>query len=136
MSYSPSSLIAAVSPGAGSLGQIAPVTDAYSKDSTTGLTALTNAEKFISNAIGAVTILGGLFFLVYFFMGALNWITSGGEKGKVEKARGEMTNGAIGMIILVASYGVIGLVGSLLGFNVLDLKGQFTLLIPGAAPTP
>jgi hypothetical protein len=136
----PAKLIAAVSPAAGSgsdipLGGIAPISDAYSKGSAVGTGALANAELFISNIIGFLTFIGGIFFLIYFFLGTLNWITAGGDKGKVEKARTHITNGALGVIVMVAAYAMVGLIGSMLGLDILNVGTEFTKLIPtGVTP--
>ncbi len=37
---------------------------------------------------------------VYLLLGALDWITSGGEKEKLAKAQGKMTNAVIGLFLL------------------------------------
>lgn len=75
---------------------------------------------FLSTIISTVTIFGSLAFVVFFTMGALKWITAGGDKGKVGEAQSEMTQGAIGLIALVASYFIIGIVGNVLGLNILN----------------
>ncbi len=130
------SLIAAVTQGTSvPLGKIAPVTAAYSQGSDTSAGVIKNAELIISNLVGVVTIGGGLAFLLYFFIGAFNWITSAGDKGKLEKARGHMIDGAIGMIIMVAAYGAIGLIGSVIGFDLLSPGTEFMKLVPGTTGT-
>lgn len=109
------------------LGGFTPPTDAYSKgsgNSVDGAEALTNLELFISNIIGFMTALGGIFFVIYFVLGAFEWITSSGDKGKLETARNKMVNGAIGMVLLVASYGIIGLLGSFIGIDMLNPAEQ------------
>jgi hypothetical protein len=112
------------------LGKVVPPTDAFSKGSDTGTTALTNLELFISNTIGFLTTLGSIFFVVYFFLGALSWITSGGDKGKAEKARDQMTQGVLGLVVIIASYAVLGLVGSVIGLKILNPAEQIQLIIP------
>jgi len=82
---------------------------------------------FISDLIATITVFGGLAFLVYFFLGALKWITAGGDKGKVAEAQASMTQGAVGLIALVASYFIIGIVGAVLG---LDILNPFKVLFP------
>jgi cellobiose-specific phosphotransferase system component IIC len=67
-----------------------------------------------------LTLVAGLAFLVYFMIGALNWVTAGGDKGKVDTAKMYMTNGAIGMITIVAAYAVIWIVGQVLGLEILN----------------
>ncbi len=127
------SLIAATTQGtAVPLGKIVPATAAYNTGSDTSAGAIKNMELLISNMVGLFTIVGGLAFLVYFFMGAFNWITSAGDKGKLEKARGHMVDGAIGMIIMVASYSAIGLIGSVIGFDLLSPGQEIMKLVPGA----
>jgi hypothetical protein len=102
------------------LGTLSPPTDAFSAGSDTGAGAGLNLETFISNAIGAITITAGLFFVFYFVMGGLTWVTAGGEKGKLEKARDQMFQGVTGMIIIVISYGLIGIIGGFLGLDILN----------------
>ncbi|HCC84476.1 MAG TPA: hypothetical protein DEP87_02240 [Candidatus Pacebacteria bacterium] len=68
--------------------------------------------------------LGSLLVLVYFAWGAIEWITSGGDKGKVENARNKITNSLIGIIILVSSFTIIGFFSNLVfgnNFNLLKL---------------
>lgn len=68
--------------------------------------------------------IGALIVLVYFAWGSIEWITSGGDKGKVEAARMKMTNAAVGIIILVSSFTIIGFFSNLVfgnDFNLLKL---------------
>ncbi len=78
------------------------------------------AGTFLSSIITTVTVFGSLAFVVFFTMGALKWITAGGDKTKVAEAQSQMTQGAIGLIALVASYFIIGIVGNVLGLNILN----------------
>ena len=73
----------------------------------------------ISALITTITVFGGIAFVIYFFIGALKWITAGGDKGKVAEAQTGMTQGAVGLIALVSSYFVIGIVGAVLGLDIL-----------------
>lgn len=114
-----------------SIGTFKPPTDAFSLNSEiSGEAATSNFEHFISNAIAALTIIGGLFFIFYFVMGGLNWITAGGEQGKITKARDQMVQGVVGMIVIIISYGLIGVVGALVGFDFLHPGFTFLQLRP------
>ncbi|PIS18042.1 hypothetical protein COW38_01145 [Candidatus Collierbacteria bacterium CG17_big_fil_post_rev_8_21_14_2_50_45_7] len=77
-------------------------------------------ERIISNVLVVVTVVAGLSFILYFLLGGLNWITAGGDKGKIEKAKGMMTNGAIGMIVIAVSYTITYIVGKALGIDILN----------------
>jgi hypothetical protein len=86
-----------------------------------GIEGSTSAiEKLISNVLVVLTVVAGIAFVLYFLMGGLNWITAGGDKGKIEKAKGMMTNGAIGMIAIAVSYAIVWIVGKALGIDVLN----------------
>lgn len=76
--------------------------------------------RFISTFLGFLTTLAGLMFLIYFIFAGLSWITSGGDKGKVENARSQMTQAALGLTVVIAGYGIAGIVGGVLGINILN----------------
>jgi hypothetical protein len=59
--------------------------------------------------INAVFILGFALTFFYLIFGAISWITSGGDKSKVEAARGKITAAVIGLLILAASWAVFTL---------------------------
>jgi hypothetical protein len=94
---------------------------------------LTNVETFISNVIGVLTVLGGLFFVFFFVQGAFSWITAGGDSGQIEKARNKMIQGVLGLIVLVASYAIIGLIGAIVGLNLLNPAKSLEKLVPASA---
>lgn len=77
-------------------------------------------EKIISNVLVVLTVVAGLAFVIWFLIGGINWITAGGDKGKIDKAKGMMTNGAIGLIIIVVSYAITWIVGTALGISILE----------------
>lgn len=86
-----------------------------------GIEGSTSAiERLFSNVLVVLTIVAGLAFALYFLLGGLNWITAGGDKGKIEKAKGMMTGGAIGMIVIVLSYSIVWIVGTALGLDILN----------------
>ena len=72
---------------------------------------------YIGQIWKALVIVGGLAFLIYFILGGLQWITSGGDKAKVEQAQKQITNGLTGLIIVVAAYAVFVLIKNFLGLN-------------------
>ena len=86
-----------------------------------GIEGSTSAlEKLISNTLVVLTVVAGIAFVLYFLLGGLNWITAGGDRGKVDKAKGMMTGGAIGLIIIVLSYSIVWIVGAALGLSILE----------------
>lgn len=89
-------------------------------DPTSTPDTLSTFELIVSQAVGALTIIGSVFFIGYFVMGAFKWITAGGESSKVQKARDQMTQGILGLVMMVAAYGIIGVAGSILGLTILQ----------------
>ncbi len=59
-------------------------------------------------------------FLLYFIFGGLTWLSAGGEKGKAEAARTQLTNAAIGLIIVILAQFIVAIAGGVLGLKILD----------------
>jgi len=77
--------------------------------------------KSIANLWKTMIIVGGLAFLLYFLWGGVEWITAGGEKDKIEKARGKITQGLIGLAILAGSYVIILFINEALGIDIINI---------------
>ncbi len=107
-----------------------PVANNWNSDLDTTDLTLKTLETVISNVLAIFTIVGGLLFTYSFIMGALSWITAGGDSGKIQKARDQMTQGAIGLIIIVAAYGIIGLIGAVVGIDILNPAKIIGPLVP------
>lgn len=76
----------------------------------------------ISVGIQAFIVVCALAALVYMLWGALDWITSGGEKDKIAKAQQKITNAVIGIIAVIAVFAIFAVVtGRVL--NIVDTSG-------------
>lgn len=90
-----------------------------------GLAATEGGKGFFSALLPkAVTLvlLGGA--LIFFFMlvfGAIQWISSGGDKQALESARSKITQALIGIIILFASFALIQFIETFFGIHILTL---------------
>lgn len=71
----------------------------------------------ISWIVGAAVVFGILAALLFIILGAFNWITSGGDKGKVESARNHIVAAVVGLIIIVLSLVVINFVLQIIGIG-------------------
>lgn len=103
---------------------------AYAPTDYTPAGAVKPLGAFLSMFIGFLTTLAGLMFLIYIIIAGLNWISSGGDKGKVEKAREQMTQGALGLIVVIAGYAIVGIVGRVFGLDILNPGKVIMTLIP------
>ena len=63
-------------------------------------------------------------------MAGISWISAGGDSSKVADARMKIIQGVIGMIVIVASYAVIGLIGTIVGINILNPAQLLSQLVP------
>ncbi|NMB57176.1 hypothetical protein GYA19_04570 [Candidatus Beckwithbacteria bacterium] len=102
---------------------LAPQGGSFTQDTT-----VSYLENTISMIIGFLTILTGLFFTIYFMIGALTWVTAGGESDKIKNAQSKMTNGAIGVVIVVSAYSIIYIISMVLGLDILNLGKLITSL--------
>ena len=82
----------------------------------------------ISNLVGALFIAGFLLAFVYLLVGGIGWITSGGDKTKLESARNQITNALVGIIVVGSAYALAKLVALFFGLNINSLP------IPTVAP--
>lgn len=78
----------------------------------------------ISFVLRAVMAIGALLVFGYLVMGGIEYITSGGEKGKTEGARNKITSAIVGLIILAASWAILNLALSFLGLGSLSAALQ------------
>ena len=98
--------------------------------------AASSGETFVGYFVdlwNSVISIGGFIVLIYFLWGALEWITAGGDAGKIEKARSRITQSIIGLLILVSSFIIIGFISQLFfgeEFSLLNL----TFTSPGGTP--
>lgn len=101
--------------GLGPLGDVSSF--APNIDESAGLLA-----KTISNIIGFMTIIAGIWFIFQFISGAYGYLSASGDQQKMTSATKKITSALIGLIVIVAAYAVISLLGELLGFNFLNIK--------------
>ncbi len=100
-----------------------PVIGTLGNNAAQAKTGATFLNYFITIWRAGINI-GALMVLVYFIWGSIDWIAAGGDKGKAESARMKMTNAAVGIIILVSSFTIVGFFSNLVfgnDFNLLKL---------------
>lgn len=99
----------------------------FNLDLSSGSPAVrTSFNSAISFIIAFMTVLAGLFFLFQFFIGAATWLTAGGNENNLTAAKQRLINSIIGLGIVVAAYGIIALIATLLSIKILDPLNIFT----------
>jgi hypothetical protein len=74
--------------------------------------------RVLSVIIGVMTAVAFIYFTFQFFIGSIEWITAGANKEKVSDAKRKLTNGLIGLVVVVS------------GIFLIDLVGEFILGVP------
>lgn len=77
--------------------------------------------KLISLFITLLFTVGLIAFTFMFLIGAVKWITSGGDKGQVESARGQITQAITGLVVLFLTYAVATLIKTIFGIDLINI---------------
>lgn len=81
----------------------------------------TNIGTLLASALQIVFIAAALAVLIYLVWGAFKWITSGGDKDAIGKARGTIVNALVGLAILALAFFITVLFGQIVGIDILNL---------------
>lgn len=77
-------------------------------------------HQFLSTILTTLSVAASLAFAIYFILGGLKWITSGDKEQSIKEAQTQMVHAALGLIVVVVAYFVIGIVGDILGIDILS----------------
>lgn len=76
---------------------------------------------FVNNFLTLAFAVALLVVLVMLIWGAFEWITSGGDKDAVAKARNRIINALIGLAVLAVAFALARLAGQFTGLNIMDI---------------
>ncbi len=86
-----------------------------------GKTGIEFFQDLLPRAVGLIFVIGAVIFFFVMLTGAVQWISSGGDKAAIESARGKISNTLVGIVILLAAFALIKLIEEFFGFNILTL---------------
>ena len=98
--------------------QIVRIGEEVSKGGFFGYTCIAN---LVANAISVAFIVAAVATFVFLVYGGINWLTSGGDKTRIETAQKMITNAIIGLAIVAASYAIYNLVLDFMGIDLSKL---------------
>lgn len=85
-------------------------------------------QTFLPKLLTLGLIIGVIFFFFILIMGAIQWISSGGDKTALEGAKSKITNAIVGIVILFAVFAVLKLIENFFGISILTLDiGSLTI---------
>lgn len=91
----------------------------------------TSFGGLVNGIVSFIMVIAAVLVFLYLIWGGIEWITSGGDKGKTEAARNKITSAVIGLIVIAASYAILTLALNFLGFSNLNEVFQNTKNIDG-----
>lgn len=87
-------------------------------------------DKIISTVIGVLTLVAFIFFVIQIILAGYAFISGQGDEKKIESARKRLTDGVLGITIVVLAFGLSSLIAKLLGLdNVFDIKTIITNMV-------
>jgi hypothetical protein len=94
--------------------------------------AVTNLEKTISVVFGVLSLVAFIYFAIQIIFAGYAFISSNGDEKKLEEARHRLTNGILGLAIVIFAVGLSALLGKIFGIgNIFDLNALLgTMQLP------
>ena len=80
-------------------------------------TGTTGISKFLTNLIALIYTLAAVVLIFMLVWGAWDWITSEGDKEKLESAKKKLINALVGIVLFAAAFAVIQVFGQFTGFT-------------------
>ncbi len=74
---------------------------------------------YIATLWQTVITVGGIAFIIYLIWGGVEYLTSGGDKARIDDAQKKITSSVIGIVILVASYSITYFIQQVFKINIL-----------------
>lgn len=91
-----------------------------------GFLIFTDFGSIVSNLVGLLLTLSAIAAFLYLVLGGIKWLTSGGDKGKVEEARTQLTNAIIGLAIVAGSWAAFLLLNYFFGLGIAGASSTTT----------
>lgn len=78
-------------------------------------------QTFLPKLLTLGLIIGILIFFFIMIIGAIQWISSGGDKNALEEAKHKITNALIGIVILFSIFAILKVIENFFGISILTL---------------
>lgn len=79
-------------------------------------------DSLVRGIIILLLVVAAIIFFIMLLVGGVKYIVSGGDKGKTEAARGQITAALIGLVIVFAAWAILQLMATLLGIDLSSLQ--------------
>ncbi len=85
-------------------------------------------SKIISMSIGVLTLVAFIWFLFVLITGAIGVMNAGGDQKALESSRKRITNGLVGLVVVIASLFIVDLIGMIIGVDYLNVFYLFNCI--------
>lgn len=92
--------------------------------------------RLFSGIIGVMLFGATIWVFFQLILGGISWMSSGGDKGKMEEARHRLTNAITGLFIVFASWSIYVIILNFLGLSPVGLNGQIEFHLPSLFTAP
>jgi len=93
---------------------VAATLDTYGN---TGVATIQSLQTLFTNVLSVVVALAGVALFIMFVVSGFTFLFSGGDPKKLEQARGTLTNAIVGLVVIVAAYLILRLIGVFTGYT-------------------
>lgn len=87
--------------------------------------------SLFSKIIGVMTVVAGLWFIIQFVLGGYGFLSAGGDTDAFNRARDKIVHAIIGLVVVIAAYAIVGIIGTIFGFPILQPQEIIPKLGPG-----
>jgi hypothetical protein len=91
------------------------ITQVYAASQSQDAASFTDLENMVKRLITAVGALAGVGLFIVLVLGGFNFLFSGGDAKKLEKAKNAITYAIIGIVVVAGAYLIIQLVAQFTG---------------------
>lgn len=86
-----------------------------------GAEAVSQFNNVVQVIITSLLVVASVFFVFNFIIGGIKWITSGGDKARIEGARSSILNAVVGLVIVFSVFVILSLLESFFKINLLQI---------------
>ena len=113
---------------------LAQIENPYLSRNVLELSPVGFANRIIPYIINIGLVIGVTAFILFLILGGINWITSSGDKAKLELARDKITQALTGLVVLFSFFALVQLLNLGLGVDIGNL-GTGPIYSPPSTPT-
>src|SRR3970040_584184 len=81
-----------------------------------------SADNIVSSFVLILLTVSSILFLFNLLFGGIRWMLSGGEKERVDRAKRQLINALIGLVIVFSAFAIVDLINVFFGINLFLLE--------------